>query len=263
MKQTIDGNTVTVEYKSIAEFYNYLCKTPFNDAFRWASHSSVDGDKEFTHTANFEEAVDLMKNGWDDMAKRLTQTLKVKEQKSAMVNRRKQVNSVAGFHPVVPLYLAGVPTNMVSTKMVPMKQKILNITKSVDYNAGTSTATIIEESVKAMQIVKKFEAMGYRVNLNIAVGSIEDKKMYAKVRIKSADEKLNVSKLAFPMVHPSMLRRLFFRFIEVHPEVTKNFIWGYGRPSTSKQLQKAFPDDIILPAFIRKDVDQIHSVEDL
>lgn len=262
-KEMIDKKSIA-EFDSIYEFYKYLCDTPFNDAFRWEHHSSVEGNYRFTSTQNFEEAVNLMKDGWTDMAKKLNTKLQVNEKKSEMVNKRKMVNSVAGFQPIVPLYLAGVPTNMVSQKMVPVKQKIINITKSVSYNAGVSTETIIEESVKAMQIVKKLEAMGYRVNLSIALGSIEpDRQLFSKVCIKHANEKLNVSKLAFPLVHPSMLRRLFFRFIEVCPDTTKSFTWGYGRPATADQIKKIYSEEIILPAKFRGNVENIHSLEDL
>lgn len=264
MNETINGKKVVTEYNSIGEFYDYLCKTPFNEVFRWNEHHSVSGNMDFTKTANFEEAVDLMKNGWTDMAQKLTNVLKVKEQKLAYVNRRKNVNSVAGFQPIVPLYLAGVPCNMVSTKVVTVKQKVLDIVKSIDYNGSISTNTIIEESVKAMQLVKKFEAQGYRVNLYIALGSITNsKKMFAKVKIKGANEKLNVSKLAFPMVHPSMLRRLFFRFIEVHPEVTKDFVWGYGKPAHDYELKAVFPDCVIIPAILNTPVENIKVVDDL
>lgn len=264
MKKTMDGNKSISEFDSINEFYKYLCDTPFNEAFRWADHSSVDSSYSFTQTHNFDEAVNLMKDGWSDMAKKLNAKLQVKEKQNAMVNKRKMVNSVAGFQPIVPLYLAGVPTNMVQQKMVPVKQKIINITKSVSYNAGVSTETIVEESVKAMQIVKKLEAMGYRVNLSIALGSIElDRQLFSKVCIKHANEKLNVSKLAFPLVHPSMLRRLFFRFIEVCPDTTKSFTWGYGRPATADQIKKVYSEEIILPAKFRGNVENIHSLEDL
>lgn len=264
MNEVINGKQVITEYDSISEFYNYLCKTPFNEAFRWEYHSSVEGDLDFTKTANFEEAVNLMKNGWTDMAQKLTNVLKVKEQKLAYVNRRKNVNSIAGFQPIVPLYLAGAPCNMVSTKVVPVKQKVLNLVKSIDYSAKVKSDTIVEESVKAMQIVKKFEAQGYRVNLYIALGSTTDsKKMFVKVKIKGANEKLNISKLAFPLVHPSMLRRLFFRFIEVHPEVTKNFVFGYGRPAHDHELKAVFPDCVIIPAILNTPVDKIKVVDDL
>lgn len=262
-KEMIDKKSIA-EFDSIYEFYKYLCDTPFNDAFRWAHHSSVDGFYGFTQTHNFDEAVNLMKDGWTDMAKKLNTKLQVNEKKTAMVNKRKMVNSVAGFQPIVPLYLAGVPTNMVQQKMVPVKQKIINITKSVSYNAGVNTETIIEESVKAMQIVKKLEAMGYRVNLNIAFGALEpDRDLYVKICLKKASEKLNVSKLAFPMVHPSMIRRLFFRYEEVCPDTTKSFVSGYGRPATADQIKKVYGEEIILPAIFDCDVDQIHSLDDL
>lgn len=264
MKKTMDGNKSISEFDSINEFYKYLCDTPFNEAFRWEHHVSVDSSYRFTQTYNFDEAVNLMKDGWSDMAKKLNAKLQVKEKQNAMVNKRKMVNSVAGFQPIVPLYLAGVPTNMVQQKMVPVKQKIVNITKSVTYSVSVSTETIIEESVKAMQIVKKLEAMGYRVNLSIALGSIEpDRQLFSKVCIKHANEKLNVSKLAFPLVHPSMLRRLFLRFIEVCPDTTKSFIRGYGRPATADQIKKVYSEEIILPAKFRGKVENIHSLEDL
>lgn len=125
---------------------------------------------------------------------------------------------VQDYQAVVPLYLMGVPNNMVTKKMVPMKQKVITLNKSIDYNAGVSADDIMDESIKAMQIVKKLEAQGYRCNLNIVLGtSAGSKQFIIKVRIKSANEKLNISKLALPLVHPSMLRRLFFRFIEVYP----------------------------------------------
>lgn len=264
MKYELTNNKSIAQYDSINEFYKYLCDTPFNEPFRWERHSSVDGSYNFTRTHNFEAAVELMKDGWSDMAKKLNAKLQIKEKQNAMVNKRKMVNSVAGFQPIVPLYLAGVPTNMVSQKMVPVKQKIVNITKSVSYSASVSTETIIEESIKAMQIVKKLEAMGYRVNLSVALGSKEsDREVYAKVCIKHANEKLNISKLAFPLVHPSMLRRLFFRYIEVCPDVTRSFVPGYGKPIEGSNLKKVFPDEIILPARFAGNIENIHSLEDL
>lgn len=44
----ITDKTKVVEYDSLHEFYEYLIHTPFNDAFRWAKHFSVDGDYYFT-----------------------------------------------------------------------------------------------------------------------------------------------------------------------------------------------------------------------
>lgn len=266
--QKITNKTETVEFNSLQEFYKYICDTPFNEAFRWAKHSSVEADKHWTKTENFEEAVSLFKNGWSDMASKLVQKLKVIESKTEPTMKPRNTLSVCGYQAVVPLYLQGVPNNMMNKKMVPVKQKVITLNKSIDYHGGVSADKIIDESIKAMQIIKKLEAQGFRCNLNIVLGTSagwgkDAKQFIIKVRIKSANEKMNISKLAFPLVHPSMLRRLFFRFIEVYPNVTKNFVSGYGHPATSEELRGIFKGEYLLPNFIKKDVNTIVGIEDL
>lgn len=264
MIESMFKNTRVVEYDSLNEFYSYICDTPFNEAFRWAKHSSVEGDKYWTKTENFEEAVRLFKEGWSDMATKLVQKLKVIEKEIQPTMKSKQTTGVAGYQAIVPLYLNGIPANMVTKKMIPVKQKVITLTKSIDYSGSVSADQIVEESIKAMQIIKKLESQGYRCNLNIALGtSVKGKSFAVKVRIKSANEKLNISKLAFPLVHPSMLRRLFFRWIEVYPEITKDFVHGYGSPAHSSEMRTWFPGDYLLPNFILKDVGEIKTVEDL
>lgn len=266
--EKINEITEIIEYDSLQEFYNYLIETPFNQAFCWAKHSSVTNSYHFTKTHDFSEATKLFKEGWSDMAQKLVQRLKVVENKTQPVMKPRNTLGVCGYQAVVPLYLQGVPNNMVSKKMVPVKQKVITLNKSIDYNCGVDADKIIEESVKAMQIVKKLEAQGYRCNLNLVLGSesgwgAERRQFVIKVRIKSANEKLNISKLAFPLVHPSMLRRLFFRFIEVYPNVTKHFVSGYGHPATSKEMREMFKGEYLLPNFIKKDVNNINCIDDL
>lgn len=266
--EKIESQTEVIEYDSLKEFYDYLCKTPFNEAFRWANHSSVSGSENFTKTKSFNEAVELFKSGWSDMASKLVQKIKVAESKTIPTMKQKNTLDVCGYQAIVPLYLQGVPNCMVNKKITPVKQKVITLNKSIDYSGSTSADTIIDESIKAMQIVKKLESQGYRCNLNIVLGSSEGhgknkKAFYLKIKIKSASEKMNISKLAFPLVHPSMLRRLFFRFMEVYPNVTKDFVYGYGKPSQSYELRKIFKDEYLLPNFICKDVNTITSLEDL
>lgn len=266
--EKINYKTEIVQYDSLKEFYDYLVQTPFNESFCWSKHSSVDGDYHFTKTKDFNEAVELFKNGWSDMASKLVQKLKVIESKTEPMMKPRNKLDVCGYQAIVPLYLQGVPNCMVNKKMVPVKQKVITLNKSIDYHGGVSADQIIEESIKAMQIVKKLEAQGYRCNLNIVLGTTagwgkDAKQFIVKVRIKSANEKLNISKLAFPLVHPSMLRRLFFRFIEVYPNVTKDFTHGYGAPATSSEMRNIFKGEYLLPNFIKKDVNQIGGVDDL
>lgn len=257
--------TEVIEYSSLSEFYDYIMNTPFNKTFEHHNHSSVTGSKEFTKTYSFEEAVGLLKNGWVDMSTKLIQKLNVADKNLRSNRRPKTILSVQGYQAIVPLYLNGCPQNMVNSKMVSVKQKIITLNKSVSYSAYTTTKQIEDESVKAMQIVKRLESQGYRCNLNIVLGVFKGTRRFiVKVRIKNANEKLNVSKLAFPMVHPSMLRRLFFRFIEVYPKVTNVFSYDYGQPVKGGALREFLDKkEILLPDTIVKDVNKITSVEDL
>ena len=260
-----ENNTEVIKYDSLSEFYKYICDTPFNEVFRWEKHASVEGNKYFTQTENFEEAVDLMKNGWTDMAKKLTQKLKVESSSDCVMTKRKTVYDVVGYQCSVPRYLQGVPTSMVRTKNVPVKQKVITLVKSIDYSASVTTEQIMEESVKALRIIKKLEAQGYKINLDICLGTKErDANFFVRVRIKNASERLNISKLAFPLVHPSMLRRLMFRWIEVYPKITKSFVDGYGRSATSTDIRSMMKqNEYLLPNLIAKDVESIKTLDDL
>lgn len=264
MNVKLVGNREFIEYNSLAEFYEYITNTPLNETFRWGSLLSVDEDYDFTQTHTFDEAVDLFKTGWQDMSERLNQSLKVEIGKMEKVMVSKNILSVQGYQPIIPLYLNGIPANMITRKMQPVKQKVITLNKSISYSGGVSTEQIVEQSIKALTIVKKLENQNYRCNLNIILGTETGEKGYTiKVRIKSANERLNINKLSFPLVHPSMLRRLFFRFIETYPGVPSSFRYGYGRPTDPRDLRKAYPDEILLPQFINKDIKQINTLDDL
>lgn len=171
--EQITDKTEVVEYDNLHEFYEYLIHTPFNDAFCWAKHSSVDGDYYFTKTRDFSEAVELFKNGWSDMATKLVQKLKVIESKTEPTMKPKNVLGVAGYQAIVPLYLQGVPNNMVTKKMTPVKQKVITLNKSIDYNGGVNADKIIEESIKAMQIVKKLEAKDMNLEMAMKISIVK------------------------------------------------------------------------------------------
>ena len=236
------------EFDSLSDFEKYIKETPLNDVFRWTNLDSVDGSKYFTKTESYEEAVKLFENGWDDMAQDLTKQIKIRESKQVNEYANKILYDVVGFQASVPRYLQGIPTAMVNKKQIPVKRKVITLNKDISYNAGIKADQIIEASIQTLQLIKKIEAQGIRVNLNLIWGdSAGEVTELVKIRLKSANERLNISKLAFPLVHPSMLRRLLFRFIEVTPEITHSFKPGYGVPLNGEQLKKYCKDEYLLP----------------
>lgn len=252
------------EFNSLNEFYSYICDTPINDTFRWQKHESVEGSQKFTGTENFNEAIELFKNGWKEGSQNLTKRLEAKMKSMEPTMKVKTQRSVAGYQVLVPNYLSGDPMSMLSKKMVPVKQKVVTLNKSIAYNCRVTKEEIEEESIKAFQLIKKVEAQGMRVNLNIIQGfDVNEMRIILKIRLKNSTEKLNLSKLAFPLVHPSMLRRLSFRFLEVAPNVSQQYVFGYGRPVYANEVKKYVGDnEYVLPERI-EDVNKIKSLEDL
>lgn len=203
-------------FKSINHLMSYVENTPLNENCRWSELSSTSGGYSWTMTRNFEEALELLKNGYDAG----TEELRVKLQcESAHETQfvRKMCMDLVGFQPCVPAYLMGVPQNMFNQKLVAKKQKIITLNKCIDYSGMVSAEQILEYSVRTLRIIQELEKQGFAVNLNIIDGyrSYEGKEEVIKVRIKNSNERLNLAKLSFPLLHPSMLRRIMFRYVEV------------------------------------------------
>lgn len=246
------------EFSSLNDFETYITNTPLNDTFRWTKLASVSGSEEFTGTHSYEQAVEMFKNGWESKAEELTKKLKVIQNQVIDAQVQKVLFDVVGFQASVPRYLQGIPTNMVNKKLVPIKQKIVTINKDISYNCGVTTEQIVEASIQTLQLVKRIEAQGIRVNLNLIWGvKASGSNEIVKIRLKSANERVNISKLAFPLVHPSMLRRLCFRYLEVAPTITHGYLYGYGSPLDGSQLKTYCKDEYVLPRLFNGDLSKL------
>lgn len=166
----------------------------------------------FNITKNYGEAVNLAKTGWNDGTNKINDLLSRKYNIKNDSVKIKSEYSVVGFQCSVPRYLQGIPTNMISSKRVPTKQKTMTIVKHIGFLADVKPQTIIENSVKALAIIQKIESQGIRCNLDIISPAVtfKNKIVSIRVRIKNATEKLNIGIVAFALAHPDMLRRIIF-----------------------------------------------------
>lgn len=259
------------EFSTIGEFYDYIRHTPTNNTFRYVEDlPSMIVSKhrlDMTDTRNITEAYDLLLKGDIKLSAQLNSRLNaaIKNIKPNRVS--KNVLSVSGYQSVVPLYLSGVPTNMLDRRMVPKKEKVLNITKNISYKSTLSVDEIMDEGEKLLTIVKKLEVLGYRVKLSIAVGvcswELDNTKIICKICVKKPDDRINVSKLAFPVVHPSMVRRLIFRYLEVNPNVTVGFLEGYGKIMQNSELGRYLKGDVVIPPSTDFHVEHVNNLNDL
>lgn len=257
------------DFKSIKDFVEYITKNPTTKYFAGFESSKSNGYKseKFCGTKNLDEAINLLVNGWSDVAEKMNLKLKAPLTSKEVTFKNKTFMDVCGYQCNVPAYLQGIPTNMFNTKRIKVPNKVITVNKMITYNFKTDKEVILEESVKALKIVKSIEASGIRVNLNVIFASQRNGDyLIARVRIKSSTENLNISKMAFPMVHPSMLRRIFLRWAEVFPNTPLGFVGGYGIPLTVGQLEKVFQEnkltnnkEIFFPQYISDE--QMKSIE--
>jgi hypothetical protein len=241
-RQVINGVKVT-EYTSITEMVNEVGAAPTGKVFQnreaTSGLASKKGTKSFTGTESYEEALDLLKNGWSEGAKKLTHELKVSNKKNQDVIKR-AVFDVVGFQASVPRYLQGIPTNMVNKKTFKQKAKVVTLVKSISYHAGISTKQIMDDSVKFLQIIQEIEKQGIRVNVHVSWAATVGNEQFAlRLPIKKANERFNISKMSFPLLHPSFLRRIVFRALETEPTITSSkWLSGYGKPGQKKEFEK-------------------------
>ena len=236
--RTNEGIYVT-DFQNITELVHFIETEKVYPNFKnkVGCQDSISGDRAFTETENFEEAKDLLLHGWEHGTKEIKGRVEAKE--TGVNVKQKTVYDVAGYQCSVPRYLQGIPTNMINKKSVAQKNKVITINKSCSYRAMESAETIRTESVKVLQLVNRLEKQGYRVNLNVIFGSVKRNTVVTKVRIKTSSQKLNIKQTAFPLVHPSMLRRIIFAVWERSEECSYyGFEYGYGRVCDDYILRK-------------------------
>ena len=251
-------------FKNIHQLIEYIKNNPRNPVFaneRFLASSEVDSYRtNFTKTKTFDEALHLLQYGWHEKAKELENRLKAKKI-NATNKSQKSIYDVVGHQASVPRYLQGIPTNMVNKKTIIKKQPVITIVKNIGYNSNVDSETIMEQSVKALQIIQTIENSGTRVNLDlIKYTSGIKQNMVTRIRIKNAGERLNISKMAFPLIHPSMLRRIMFAHVETCRELRDNsYSGGYGRSmNTHEELKSVVKNnEYVIPGFIENVDDTI------
>ena len=251
MKRYImEKNTYITEYNSLSEFLTDITSRPNNSFFK-DRHSSETLEPSNTtdkwyNTKSFKEATELMTHGWDAAAGKLATKVKLTNATSTAVRSSKPAYGVVGSQASVPRYLQGIPTNRVSRQMTYAKQKVVTITKGISYNWRWSPDAILAECIKALQIIQSMENGGQRVRLNV-IWCVSDAyrahHTICKVCVKQPDERLNLSKMAFAMAHPSMLRRMFFKWLETDTFTEHDMGYVYGYPANQDIKDKVMGEN--------------------
>jgi hypothetical protein len=231
--------TVVKEYfKSIYELMDVMDERPVNWAFQEKAargklasiEDETDQRKPWSGAKTYQAAEQIMADGYNEpLEKMKTALLKIGQ--ADQYQRPKPKNSFVGYAPNVPAYLMNLPENMILREKTTPKTKTIHLTYSFCAAAKTSTGEMIEAGINFISLVNSLEKQGYRVKIDAAMIMKENRTTAAMiVNLKEYDQQTNLLKLAFPLVHPAMLRRFGFKWLETTPELKeKDFQFGYGK----------------------------------
>ena len=232
MARRKQGQTLTVE-STYSEVIDKMRTGVLKDN---DMRSSKTGDKSFTGTDTFDEAVHLAVNGWDEGRSELAQSA---EFASALVQQIDQPTwefAPSGAMPHIPAAAAGVPDNMMTLYENDTNRKMPIVTMYVDIGAtwNTTTEAMIRRGGAIVALVDQIEASGKRVQIvatsatethGVEFDGVNTSKLIHKITIKEAGEHLDIDRVAFATAHPAMLRRIWFRLVEIHAD---GIVSGYG-----------------------------------
>lgn len=225
-------------FDTLKEMRTFIDETPvmLENVVKKYRHSE-EGSKRFTGTENMNEANGMLTAGYPEGIKEL-RTIKAKPSRNGQMEI---FRSFQGFTPSVGDVVAGNPLNMLNARhSVKASCKVVDVVLGAAFSCDWSTDDIMKEAKKAMQAVMTAENNGYRVNLYICfssayLGAKRDKNNTCDilVKIKGSNQKLDLLRVSYPVIHPSFLRRHVFAVMERCVELND----GYG--CAAKPTEKA------------------------
>lgn len=230
--------TFSKSFQNLDALRRYL-DTAANSKLFANTNESRTGSEKFTGTASYQAANEMLRDGDAENASKLKAAagsgLKAA---SGDGQRVRHYSAVCGGSVNVPNMLMGLPKSMIATKKVIYKDsKVLSLIYNASIDCKVKADEINKVSAYLVNAIMGLEKKGYRVNLYVMHASTRgNEKCAAFVRIKDSGQYMDVKKMAYPLVNPSMLRRHYFRFLETVPGL-KDPLWlyTYGRPVMEKE----------------------------
>lgn len=201
-------------YDNYKEFLELLEKRQNENPNR--NIESIMGDPDWIGVRTFEEAKDLLLNGWskevETLKMKFNQELNSIEKKGKM----KTFANVQGFMPIVSSAVMRLPNSMIDIKMENKKSKILKFMICIDRACSVGTKEIIEKTSKQLAVISSLERSGqYRCRIEIMFCPFDDSEPNkticpCSIMVKRESQPFDIKRLAYPIIHPSMLRALMF-----------------------------------------------------
>jgi len=249
-------------FDTMEDFLHAMQTTKFHPQFR--ERASIHRDRNFTGTDTYEEALDLARWGWPEGTQRMQQAVDAIASSTAVQTVMSTMHDVAGAYPIAAYAAAGDPMCMVAPgEVLDSVRPVVRLYVSNTARANTEVESIMNYGAVVLSVVDALESGGFRVEITqgspVAAFMKDNLVGECQIILKNADDALDIEKLSFALAHPSMLRRLQFRWRETH--TNGDFELGYGVPVQAKQGREYDADQVALPAVDTFDAWQLETPE--
>ena len=199
-------------------------------------------DKSWTGVSSLQEALDLMKTGYQPTVDKMKTGIKANVQGQG--KRISFFNDVVGYAPIVPLALQGVPTSMQNSYMKPIKAKVLNIYYDMTASCATSKEDIIKAGQKLLAAIMELEMQGYKFNLYAIQSYYDNGADILCTKIKSSNTPLDLKRISFPLTHTAYFRVIGFDWYSKTPKGKYRCAYGHalGYEYNEQQMQAGFKE---------------------
>lgn len=182
--------------------------------------------------ASWEEARHMLQFGWDKPVNQIKSNIQRLEKQGSM-KKVQFKNDIIGFTPNVPNAILGVPQSMINTSVTYKKAKVINVMLDLGATCGVSSNEKIEYGSKVLEKLYSLEKAGFRIRIeflntfNGRSGRGFEQNTYAiKYLLKNENQPFDLKRMAFPIIHTAMFRRIAFDWYERLPDAIH--LGGYG-----------------------------------
>lgn len=221
------------KFDSLNSFIEY-CDSVTKSNFKNGKQSSITASPDFTGSDSYAHASMLVREGWQDGAEKLTESL---NEGVAIGNNHYSANvqhlDVAGGAPIISEWLGGNPECMINTAD-PIELPVVTVIVHIGALCNVATKRMINRGVGLLLACHHIEMSGATVQIfaySNQVSQYKRAKHWADcmVQIKAPSDPFDVHVMAYALAHPSMFRRHGFRIIEGLPKpYAEQFCSGYG-----------------------------------
>jgi hypothetical protein len=229
---------VQESFKTLEMFIDTMEKRPLNKAFKGrtidrlaSQRDETEKNGRFSGVNTYSEGMEILKKGYKDPLDKMKKSI-LKIGQNDNYKRPRIQNDFIGFAPNVPNALMNLPITMINKEKQTAKAKTIHLVYSFCASASTKKDDFIKGGINFISLVNSLEKQGFRVKIDIIFTSIVTNTTSSfLVTLKEYGQQINLLKLAFPLVHPAMLRRLAFKWLETTPELKdSSYTNGYGLP---------------------------------